>query len=158
MENNWPSRACKNHTATDRKKLSSTHEFNYIALRVTPGLTSCEELATALFIHHVLPKAWPFIMSFSHVKKQVAIFWGQYVVQNIWAKVIKIYFNPGFYLTFKLWHLLSTVLLLIITSFTHAYSFIIYSGMRIRSNYLTRSGDSQWHSLLGLRVTWQCFQ
>ena len=30
------------------EQLSSTHTFNYIVFRVNPGLTSCEELATAL--------------------------------------------------------------------------------------------------------------
>ena len=28
--------------------LSATHAFNYIVLRANPGLTSCEDLATAL--------------------------------------------------------------------------------------------------------------
>ena len=33
--------------------LSAANAFNYIVLRVDPGLTSCEDLATALaFAHH----------------------------------------------------------------------------------------------------------
>ena len=32
------------------KKLSFTHTFNYIVLQVNPGLTSCEDLPTALLI------------------------------------------------------------------------------------------------------------
>ena len=31
--------------------LSAAHAFNYIVLRVHPGLTSCEDLATALMLH-----------------------------------------------------------------------------------------------------------
>ena len=44
----------KHYTARDRKsymsieKLSSTHTFNYIVLRVKHGLTSCKDFATAL--------------------------------------------------------------------------------------------------------------
>ena len=30
--------------------LSATHTFNYIALRINPGLTSCKELATVMDI------------------------------------------------------------------------------------------------------------
>ena len=32
------------------EKLSPAHTFNYIVLKVNPGLTSCEELAMALQI------------------------------------------------------------------------------------------------------------
>ena len=39
------------HTARDKKameKLLATHTFDYMMLRVNPGLTSCENLATAV--------------------------------------------------------------------------------------------------------------
>ena len=35
--------------------LSAAHAFNYVVLRVKPGLTSCEDLATALMQDIVIP-------------------------------------------------------------------------------------------------------
>ena len=32
----------------EHRKISNAHTFNYIVLRVNPGLTSCEDLAIAL--------------------------------------------------------------------------------------------------------------
>ena len=53
----------EHYTARDRKaicmsieKLSFTHTFNYIVLRVNPGLTSCEDLAMALLDWYIALK------------------------------------------------------------------------------------------------------
>ena len=46
----------EHHTARERKaiwaleKLSATHAFDYIVLRVNPNLTSYEDLATAMMV------------------------------------------------------------------------------------------------------------
>ena len=42
------------------KNLSAAHTFHYIMLRVKPGLTSCEDLATTLTMHaHLATHAFP---------------------------------------------------------------------------------------------------
>ena len=38
------------------EKLSSAHAFNYIVLWVNPGLTSCEDFATALVLPQLAVK------------------------------------------------------------------------------------------------------
>ena len=49
--------------------LSATHAFNYIVLRINPGLTSCKELAMVMDIsldnnHIIVPVT---LATFSHI-------------------------------------------------------------------------------------------